>query len=105
MRAAAWTDRRELEILDKPAADPGRGEISVAVVSGGICGSDLHWYRGDFPPELGRTPGHEIGGIVAAVGADVDGLREGDVVGIEPRVRCSAPIPPMPAHSSNWPSR
>ncbi len=90
MRAAVWTKGGELELVDRAAPEPGPGEVSVSVVSGGICGSDLHWFRGDFTPDAGRTPGHEIGGVVAAVGADVDGLREGDVVGIEPRVRCGA---------------
>ena len=90
MRAAAWTKAGALELVERAAPDPGPGEISVSVVSGGICGSDLHWFRGDFAPEAGRTPGHEIGGVVASLGAGVDGLREGDVVGIESRVRCGA---------------
>ncbi len=88
MRAAAWTANRELEVLDKPEAPPAAGEVRVAIGAGGICGSDLHWYRGDFPPTAGLTPGHEIGGTVAAVGAGVDHVKEGDIVGVEPSVRC-----------------
>ena len=88
MRAAAWTDQRDLTIVEKEARAPGEGEVQIAVGSGGICGSDLHWYRGDFPPVAGLTPGHEIGGTVSAVGAGVDHVREGDIVGVEPSVRC-----------------
>ena len=90
MRAAVWTENRDLELVERAVPVPGPGEIAIAVVSGGICGSDLHWFRGDFIPDAGRTPGHEIGGVVSAVGAEVAGLREGDVVGIEPRVRCGS---------------
>lgn len=88
MRAAAWTQTRDLDLVDKPDPAPQDHEVVVAVGSAGICGSDLHWFRGDFPPTAGRTPGHEIGGVVTAVGAAVSHLREGDTVGIEPSVRC-----------------
>lgn len=90
MRRAAWNADRTLSVLDDPDRGPGEGEVIVRVVNAGICGSDLHWYRGDFSPEGGRTPGHEIGGIVSAVGAGVDHVREGDVVGVEPLLRCGA---------------
>ena len=88
MRRAAWTAERDLQVIDEPVPAPVEGEVIVDVVNAGICGSDLHWYRGDFSPQAGRSPGHEIGGIVSAVGAGVDGLREGDVVGVEPLLRC-----------------
>lgn len=90
MRRAAWTAERDLQVIDEPVPAPAEGEVIVDVVNAGICGSDLHWYRGDFSPQAGRSPGHEIGGIVSAVGAGVDGLREGDVVGVEPLLRCGA---------------
>ena len=88
MRRAAWTAERDLQVIDEPAPAPAEGEVVVDVVNAGICGSDLHWYRGDFSPQAGRSPGHEIGGVISAVGAGVDGLREGDVVGVEPLLRC-----------------
>ena len=56
--------------------------------SAGICGSDLHSFRGDFSPRVGRTPGHEIAGTVSAVSGGVRHVKEGDVVGIEPLLRC-----------------
>ena len=62
--------------------------MRIAVGSAGICGSDLHFYRGEFPTRPGITPGHEFGGMVAAVGADIRHVREGDLVGIEPLLRC-----------------
>ena len=88
MRRAAWNADRTLSVHDDPQRAPGEGEVRVQVVNAGICGSDLHWYRGDFEPIVMRTPGHEIGGIVAAVGPGVDHVQEGDVVGVEPLLRC-----------------
>jgi threonine dehydrogenase-like Zn-dependent dehydrogenase len=81
---------RRLEVGEVQMPPPGPGEVQVAVGSAGICGSDLHFYRGDFPPQMGRVPGHEIGGFVSAVGAGVRHVREGDLVGVEPLVRCNA---------------
>ena len=62
--------------------------MQIAVGSAGICGSDLHSFRGDFDPRVGRTPGHEIAGTVSALPSDVHHVKEGDVVGIEPLLRC-----------------
>ncbi len=90
MRRAAWNVDRTLSVRDDPRRAPDADEVRVRVVNAGICGSDLHWYRGDFQPDPLRTPGHEIGGIVSAVGAGVDHVAEGDVVGIEPLLRCGA---------------
>ena len=88
MRRAAWNADRSLSVLEDPQRAPSESEVRVEVVNAGICGSDLHWYRGDFPPQAQRTPGHEIGGIVAAVVAGVTHVQEGDVVGVEPLLRC-----------------
>jgi threonine dehydrogenase-like Zn-dependent dehydrogenase len=53
----------------------------------GICGTDLHFFRGDFPSPVGLLPGHEIGGVVDEVGADV-ALAKGTPVAVEPLVGC-----------------
>ena len=88
IRAARWTPARELEIDAFRLADPGPGQAQVEVQSAGICGSDLHFFRGDFAPRDGIVPGHEFGGVVSALGKGVNHLREGDVVGVEPILRC-----------------
>ena len=88
MQRAAWNADGSLDIHDGAARDPQAGEIRVQVRSVGICGSDLHWYRGDFPPTPMRTPGHEFAGVVSAAGAGVEHVQEGDLVGIEPLTRC-----------------
>lgn len=88
MKAAIWTPEADLTVVEAEQPTPGPGEIVVAMQSAGICGSDLHRYHSVENPPSGQ-PGHEDGGIVSAVGAGVDHVREGDVVGIEPIVRCT----------------
>lgn len=63
---------------------PGPGEILVKVVASGVCHTDLHAARGDWPvkPSLPFIPGHEGVGVVAAVGAGVTWVKEGDSVGV-----------------------
>lgn len=81
MQAALVTGRRRIELreMPEPVAEPGKAVVEIAFC--GICGTDLHAFESGEP----YTPalcGHEWAGTVAAVGADVRGLREGDRVGI-----------------------
>ena len=71
-----------LRELDVPA--PGPGQILVRTEACGVCHTDLHAANGDWPvkPPLPFTPGHEGIGIVAALGAGVSAVKEGDRVGV-----------------------
>jgi propanol-preferring alcohol dehydrogenase len=73
-----------LAIEEVPIPSPGPGEILVRIVATGVCHTDLHAADGDWPvkPSPPFIPGHEGAGIVAALGADVTHLKEGDAVGI-----------------------
>ena len=63
---------------------PGPGEILVKTEACGVCHTDLHAARGDWPvkPTPPFTPGHEGIGLVSALGAGVKNIREGDRVGV-----------------------
>lgn len=87
-KVAQWNQSGQLTLAEKTLPSPAAEEVQIAVGSVGICGSDLHFYRGQFRPRAGVTPGHELAGRVAAVGAGVQGLKEGDTVGVEPLLRC-----------------
>jgi L-iditol 2-dehydrogenase len=89
VRAASCRGPGTLVLEDVPAPEPGAGEVVVRVRTCGICGSDLHWYHGHVPPPA-VCPGHEIAGEVAAVGAGVTALREGDAVAVEAIAACGA---------------
>jgi propanol-preferring alcohol dehydrogenase len=85
MKAAIVRDfGQPLEIDEFPIPTPDTGEVLVKVEASGVCHTDLHAAEGDWPvkPVLPLIPGHEAVGHVAAVGAGVDHLREGDRIGV-----------------------
>ncbi len=76
-----------VEVVETPVVDPQAGEVRVRVERCGICGSDLHWFRGHAAVPA-MCPGHEIAGRVEAVGKGAIGVTEGDRVAVEPLGRC-----------------
>jgi propanol-preferring alcohol dehydrogenase len=75
---------KPLTIEDVPIPTPGPGEVLVKVIACGVCHTDLHAANGDWPvkPSPPFIPGHEVAGVVAALGAGVTTLKEGDAVGV-----------------------
>lgn len=75
---------QRLVIEDAPVPTPGSGEILVKIEATGVCHTDLHAAKGDWPvkPQPPFIPGHEGVGHVVALGKDVRGVKEGDRVGI-----------------------
>ncbi|MEI9939178.1 MAG: alcohol dehydrogenase AdhP [Pseudomonadota bacterium] len=73
-----------LTIEERPIPTPGPGEVLVKIRATGVCHTDLHAADGDWPvkPAPPFVPGHEGTGIVAALGAGVKNIKEGDAVGI-----------------------
>jgi len=73
-----------LTLTEVPVPEVPAGQVLVKVVASGVCHTDLHAADGDWPvkPRLPFIPGHEGVGHVAAVGAGVKGIREGDRVGV-----------------------
>jgi propanol-preferring alcohol dehydrogenase len=73
-----------LSIEEVAVPTPGPGEVLVCIIASGVCHTDVHAAAGDWPvkPEVPFIPGHEGTGIVAAVGAGVTNVKEGDPVGI-----------------------
>jgi len=71
-----------IEEVDIPVVPPG--QVLVRIVASGVCHTDLHAADGDWPvkPSLPFIPGHEGVGFVAAVGAGVTWVKEGDRVGV-----------------------
>ncbi len=88
MKAAVVAGPQQFEIQDLPVPELEPGGVLVRVRNCGICGSDLHFYRGEFPAAPGLRLGHEFAGEVAAVGEGVTGLSEGQPVAIEPVEVC-----------------
>jgi L-idonate 5-dehydrogenase len=92
MKALVCHAPRDLRLDSVATDDPGPGELAVRVAYGGICGSDLHYYQhGGFGTVRIQQPmvlGHEVSGVIEAIGADVQGLRVGQRIAISPSRPC-----------------
>ena len=71
-------------LQEVPIPDVTPGQFLFKVVASGVCHTDLHAANGDWPvkPTLPFIPGHDAVGYVAALGAGVKGIKEGDRVGV-----------------------
>jgi len=87
MKAAVWNDHGSLDVVERAVPDPRPGWIRIKVSAVGICGTDLHFYRGSFPSPAGLLPGHEVGGLIDALGEGVQ-LPVGAAVAVEPQSFC-----------------
>jgi S-(hydroxymethyl)glutathione dehydrogenase/alcohol dehydrogenase len=69
-----------VRVTEVELAPPRAGEVEVAVAAAGVCHSDLHIVRGDWPHPTPVVLGHEGSGVVTAVGPGVTALSPGDHV-------------------------
>jgi L-iditol 2-dehydrogenase len=93
MIVAELSGPRQFQIVDAPPlADPGPGQIQVAVKAIGICGSDLHYFSdggiGDARCLYPMVLGHEPAGVVRKTGLGVTGWSAGDRAVLEPALYC-----------------
>ncbi len=88
MRAFVITAPNVGEVRDIVKPVPGPLDALVEPAFVGICGTDYHIYRGDFPTSYPLVNGHEFSGTIAALGSNVDGWREGDRVAVDPTLYC-----------------
>lgn len=73
-----------LEIRDLPVPTPGPGQVVVRIEASGLCHTDIHAARGDWPvkPKIPLVPGHEGVGTVVAVGEGQSSVAVGDRVAL-----------------------
>jgi 2-desacetyl-2-hydroxyethyl bacteriochlorophyllide A dehydrogenase len=90
MRTLVLQEPENFQRHDTPhPGDPGPGQALVRVHRVGICGTDLHAYRGRQPFfNYPRILGHELGVEVTAVGTGVDTVSPGDLCAVEPYLNC-----------------
>ncbi|HXZ80052.1 MAG TPA: zinc-dependent alcohol dehydrogenase family protein [Terriglobales bacterium] len=80
---AAPAEQSPLKLRELPEPTPGDGEIRVHVHCCGLCHTDLHTVEGDLPlHKIPVVPGHQIVGLVDAVGKGSRAFKEGDRAGI-----------------------
>ncbi len=94
MLAAIFHGPRDIRIEELPDPEPGPDDVVVRVQAAGVCGGDLHEYRAGRQlydvPYPRPAQGHELAGIVLALGDGVERLRIGDRVAVMPMVGCGS---------------
>jgi L-iditol 2-dehydrogenase len=87
MRVAMYYSNQDLRLEEMPVPQIGPGELLMRVEASGICGTDLlEWYR------LHKAPlvlGHEVTGVIVAVGKGVESYKEGDRISAAHHVPCN----------------
>jgi L-iditol 2-dehydrogenase len=89
MKAAFVVDREKIEIREIAIPQIKSDEVLIKVKTVGVCGSDLHLFRGTHP--VRKPPailGHEVAGDIIEVGNQVRDLKVGDRVTVEPQQGC-----------------
>lgn len=84
MRAMVLHQQKQrLRLETRPVPEPGDGEVRIRVRTCAVCRTDLHVVDGDLAPrKMPVVPGHEVIGVVDAVGDGVGDIRLGERVGV-----------------------
>ncbi len=88
MIAAVLRGPRQLQVESRDRLEPDADECVIRVKAAGLCGTDYRIWTGDRPVTYPRVMGHELIGMVRAVGAGVDRVAIGDKVAVEPNYSC-----------------
>ncbi|NBK22859.1 MAG: L-threonine 3-dehydrogenase [Spirochaetia bacterium] len=105
MKALVIEKPNHAVVKEVPIPEVGKGEIRIQVKASGICGTDIHIYRGEYLGSYPIIPGHEFAGIVDAVGEGVTRFALGDHVAVEPNIscnNCNACFSGNPNFCENW---
>src|SRR6266478_1646099 len=84
MRAVQVTQPNgPFELVEREIPEPADGQVRIKVEACGICHSDSLTKEGNYPGiQYPRVPGHEVAGVIDAVGAGVAGWTPGQRVGV-----------------------
>ena len=85
---------KDIRLTEKSIPEPGSGEVLIEPKFIGICGSDVHYFQhgycGNFVPKRPFALGHEFTGVIHSTGSNVQGLKVGDEVAIDPSMPCGS---------------
>jgi 2-desacetyl-2-hydroxyethyl bacteriochlorophyllide A dehydrogenase len=90
LKSAVYVEKGRFELAEGKRLEPRAGEVTIRVGYVGLCGTDLHVYHGNMdhrvcPPGV---IGHEMSGVIEAVGDDVEGFAAGEHVVVRPLDYC-----------------
>ena len=86
MKATQYQGNQSFSIVEKESEAPAKYDVKIKVAYVGVCGTDIHIYHGmmDKRVQIPVTIGHEMSGIIDAVGSDVNGFSVGEKVVVRP---------------------
>ncbi len=92
MKAAFYEGHEKISIGEAAPIPPSLGQVQIHVSHCGICGTDLHLFHGkmDHRVTFPQVIGHEMSGVISAVGSGVTGWAAGDRVTVRPLDPCNA---------------
>ncbi len=88
MKAVVFPAPDVVALEDVPDPVCGADDAIIEVAACGLCGTDLHIYRGEYMADYPLIPGHEFSGQVVEVGENVEDLTVGDRVTADPNLYC-----------------
>jgi 2-desacetyl-2-hydroxyethyl bacteriochlorophyllide A dehydrogenase len=100
MKAGILYDAKDIRVGEAPMPQIGPKEVLIESKAAGICGTDLHIYLGEFEGRVSypAIQGHEFGGVIVEVGAEVSGYKVGDRVAVDPVISCHSCTPCQTGH-------
>lgn len=86
MIATQYKGNKNFAVIDKKIEEPKDDEVRIKVAYSGVCGTDVHIYHGmmDKRVSIPQTIGHEMSGIIDAVGKNVTNFKTGEKVVVRP---------------------
>ena len=88
MKAIVFPSPETIAVEEVPDPTCQPDEVILKIASSGICGTDLHIYKGEYIADFPLIPGHEFSGTIVEVGKDVDYWAVGDRVTADPNIFC-----------------
>jgi D-arabinitol dehydrogenase (NADP+) len=88
MKAVLINEPGKYSLTTVPRPIPGPEEVLIKVAAAGICGTDIHIFRGEYEATYPIIPGHEFSGTVVQVGSAVKYYSPGDRVTADPNIPC-----------------
>lgn len=89
MKSCVITSPFHFEVREAPIPEPKAGEVLIQMKAAGVCGSDMHIFKGENPcSSYPLVPGHENAGVIVKVGEGVENVKVGDHVVVDLIITC-----------------
>ncbi|MGG3450633.1 zinc-dependent alcohol dehydrogenase family protein [Domibacillus aminovorans] len=88
MKALVIEEPYRAIVKEVPYPAPSFGEVTIQVKHTGICGTDIHIFKGEFVSPYPIIPGHEFSGVIHEIGKGVTGFVKGERVTADPSLFC-----------------